>query len=391
MSFPRQTGTYHHENFTTEAETTFDIDLYYVTLGTLNESKSNAIWVLHALTGNADVLSWCALFRTPLSHTLFHAHSHTRSQRWRDLFADPKAAEQVFDPKKYFIVCANCLGGCYGSTGPLSIDPLTRKPYYHSFPLLTTRDCARAFDLLRIHLGLASVHILLAPSMGAQQGLEWACLQPAVFKNLILITGNAKNSPWAIAFNETQRMAIEADSTWRSESVDAGKEGLKAARAMAILSYRCYEGYHRAQPESDDGKREGFKAASYQRYQGEKLTRRFNAYTYVGFSRMMDSHNIARGRNVSAEEVLKTIQANTCIISVDTDILFPPQVSSLLLLLLLLLHSSLDTWLAAHAGAKIHGDAHPKLEDVQHLLPLRARRVPGRVRPAQALLPAVSQ
>ncbi len=269
--------------------------LKYSTAGVLNKERSNVVWVTHALTGSSDVLDW-----------------------WKGLFDEGS----VFDLKNNFVVCANALGGCYGSTGPLSINPETGKTFYHSFPLLTHRDIVRSFDLLREHLGLPTIHTLIGGSLGGQQVLEWALLKPDVVKHIVPIGCNVLHSPWGIAFNEAQRMAISADATWKEDSARAGVEGMKAARAIAMLSYRTHSIYGNAQGEKSGEKFDDFRAASYQRYQGDKLANRFNAFTYWTFSKAMDSHNVARGR-ASAEEVLNQLKAKTLVVGIESDILFP--------------------------------------------------------------------
>ena len=268
--------------------------LKYSTAGTLNKDRSNLVWVTHALTGSADLLDW-----------------------WKGLFDDGK----VFDLKSNFVVCANALGGCYGSTGPLSINPETGKTFYHSFPLLTHRDIVRSFDLLREHLGLHSIHTLIGGSLGGQQVLEWAIMKPEVIKHIVPIACNAWHSPWGIAFNEAQRMAITADVTWKEDSARAGVEGMKAARAIAMISYRTFSIYSKAQAEKSDERLDNFRASSYQRYQGDKLGNRFNAFTYWIYSKAMDNHNVGRGRG-AAPEALKRITAKTLVVGIESDILY---------------------------------------------------------------------
>jgi homoserine O-acetyltransferase len=150
--------------------------------------------------------------------------------------------------------------------------------------LITIRDIVRAFDLLRTELRINRVHTLLGGSLGGQQVLEWAILQPEVFQHIIPISCNAYHSPWGIAFNEAQRMAIEADPTWKENDPRAGIEGLKAARAIGMISYRQYDIYQETQREKNNEPIDGFRAATYQRYQGDKLINRFNTFTYWIFS-----------------------------------------------------------------------------------------------------------
>jgi len=269
--------------------------LAYQTWGKLNADRSNVIWVCHALTANSDVFDW-----------------------WPGLVGEGC----LFNPEEHFIVCANVLGSCYGSTGPLSINPETKAPYYHDFPDVTIRDMVRALDLLREHLGIQQIHTLIGGSVGGQQILEWAIWKPDLIQHLIPVATNAFHSAWGIAFNESQRLAIQADTTWQEKRDDAGKIGLKAARSIAMLSYRNYQTYQLTQSELNTNKIDQFLAASYQEYQGQKLVNRFNAFSYMILSKTMDSHQVGRGRG-TVEEALQHIKAKTLVIGVTSDILFP--------------------------------------------------------------------
>ena len=270
--------------------------LAYTTRGTLNADQSNVVWVCHALTGNADAGDW-----------------------WGGMVGPGK----YFDPEQYFIVCANVLGSCYGSTGPLSTNPSTKQPYYHDFPAVTVRDMVNTLDLLRQELGIEKIHTCIGGSVGGEQAVEWAILQPNLIDNLVLIAASAVASPWCIAFNEAQRMAIEADPTWTERRDDAGQAGMRAARAMAMISYRNYDTYGFTQALDNNEQLDGYKAAGYQRYQGEKLADRFNAFTYWTLSKVMDSHNVGRNRG-SILNALAQIKARTLVVGIRSDLLFPP-------------------------------------------------------------------
>lgn len=270
------------------------IEIAYHTYGTLNATGDNVIWVCHALTANSDVADW-----------------------WSGLFGEGKP----FDPSKYFIVCANILGSCYGSSGPLAENPATGKPYFSSFPMVTIRDMVKAHQLLQVHLGVKKIVLGMGGSMGGYQLMDWAIVDQSLFKNLCLLVTSAKASAWEIAIHEAQRLAIEADPTWKDDHTNAGANGLKAARGIGMLTYRNYEAFKHTQEDNEE-KLEGFKAASYIRYQGEKLVKRFNAQSYVLLSKAMDSHNLGLGRK-SVEDALQQIQAKTLIIGVDSDILCP--------------------------------------------------------------------
>ena len=188
------------------------------------------------------------------------------------------------------------LGSCYGSTNARSINPATGAPYGKDFPHLTVRDMVKAHQHLQRHLGISRIRFGIGGSMGGQQLLEWAVSDPDLFRSICVLATNAKHSPWGIAFNEAQRMAIEADPTLYTDAENAGAAGLAAARAVAMLSYRNYRTYQNSQEEDSDEVRNGFKAASYQRYQGQKLVDRFDVLSYLTLSRAMDSHNLGRGR-----------------------------------------------------------------------------------------------
>jgi homoserine O-acetyltransferase len=273
------------------------LQINYSTWGTFHPEKNNVIWVCHALTANSDVTSW-----------------------WSGLVGE----NNFFNPHDHFIICANIIGSCYGSTGPLSINPSTGKPYYLSFPQITIRDMVQAHEILRKHLGINAIHTCIGGSLGGQQALEWAIIQPVLIHNLVLLSTNAFHSPWGIAFNEAQRMAIKADATWNTNNENAGREGLKAARAIALLSYRNYHTYLHSQEETDKEKLDNYKATSYQNYQGEKLVNRFNCHSYLYLSKAMDSHHIGRART-STVAVLESIVSNTLLIGIKSDLLFPLQ------------------------------------------------------------------
>lgn len=271
------------------------IQIAYHTYGELNADRDNVVWVCHALTANSEVADW-----------------------WPGMVGD----DCLLDPRRDFIICANMLGSCYGSTYALSINPDTNTPYFHDFPEVTVQDMVRGQRLLAAELGIRKIKMVIGGSMGGQQVLEWACQAPELVECAVPIATNARHSPWGIAFNESQRMAIEADQTWKEENERAGLAGMRAARAVALLSYRNYDTYLQTQADPESEKREGFRAISYQRYQGEKLERRFDAFAYWALSKAMDSHNIGRGRG-GLEKALAGIEARVLTIGVDSDLLFP--------------------------------------------------------------------
>jgi homoserine O-acetyltransferase len=268
------------------------LEIAYHTFG--NADKP-VIWVCHALTANSDVADW---------------------------WVNTVVAGRFLDPSKYFIVCANILGSHYGTTGPLSINPQTGNPYYGTFPLITVRDTIRAHQILAAHLGIKRIKTLIGSSLGGYQAMEWAIMEPDFTKELILIATSSATTPWITAFNETQRMAIEADNTYGLPQDNAGAAGMAAARAIALLSYRGAAAYNCTQAESDDNRISEHRVCSYQRHQGNKLVARFNAYSYYRLTQMLDSHNIGRGRG-SIREALSLIKARTLLTAINSDLLFP--------------------------------------------------------------------
>jgi homoserine O-acetyltransferase len=283
-------GTFHLET----GDTIEDLEITYHTLGVLTDT-SKVIWICHALTANSDAEEW-----------------------WPGMVGDGK----FFNANDWFIVCANVIGSCYGTTGPLSVNPCLGKQYFSAFPAVTIRDMVAAHDKLRQHLGIKRIHAVIGSSIGGFQALEYAMLIPDKIEHLTLIATNCRVTPWGTAFNEAQRMAVFADRTYFDNTPAGGAEGLKAARAIALLSYRSYEGYNKTQYEDDDDTVFADRAASYERYQGKKLADRFNAYSYVIMTRAIDSHNVGRGRG-GVEHALASLKTRTLLIGIDSDILFP--------------------------------------------------------------------
>lgn len=271
------------------------LEIVYNTWGKLNSEADNVIWICHALTANSDVESW-----------------------WPGMVGKGL----LFDPEKYFIVCANVLGSCYGTTGPASENPATGKPWLKDFPLITIRDLVNVHEILRKQLNIKHIHTIIGASIGGFQSLEYCIMYPDVINRLVFLASSCKQSPWAIAFSESQRMAMEADTSFTENHPDGGKNGLKAARSIALLSYRNPAAYNLTQIEQDDEKISSFRASSYQAYQGDKLVKRFNPYSYYCLVCLSDTHNTGRGRGGTAKG-LSRIKAKTLCIGITSDILFP--------------------------------------------------------------------
>lgn len=275
------------------------ITVAYHTYGKLNANKDNCIWVCHALTADSDVAKW---------------------------WPGTVSTEGFLDPEKYFIVCANILGSCYGTTGPSSLNPATGELWLDEFPDITIRDMVHAHILLADHLGINKIISVVGSSLGGFQALEWKLTQPAKIKSLVLIATGPVATPWAIALDEAQRMAIKADKTYERKDLNDAKKGLAAARAIAMLSYRGASGYNLTQQDnSEDNDKIHFmhRAASYQQHQGKKLANRFDVFSYMTILNAFDSHNITRGRG-NCKELLSQIKSPVLTIGITTDILFPP-------------------------------------------------------------------
>lgn len=290
-----KTDLFHSKKpFTTESGKTLPgLELAYCTFGAFEKGKK-VVWVCHALTASADCADW-----------------------WPDLIGDGKA----INPEEHFIVCMNIPSSCYGSSGPMSINPDTDSPYFGAFPVFTIRDIVQATILLRAHLGIEKIHLLIGGSMGGYQCVEWAVMESDRIENLALVATAARESAWGIAIHTSQRLAIETDSTFGEKNADAGSKGLKTARAIGMLTYRNYQAFVNTQTDEDD-RIENFRSESYIHYQGEKLVKRFNAYSYFLLTKSMDSHNVARDRG-KMEDVLKKIKSKTICIGISSDNLCP--------------------------------------------------------------------
>jgi homoserine O-acetyltransferase/O-succinyltransferase len=272
-----------------------ELEIAFNTWGKLNSTGDNVIWICHALTANSDVESW-----------------------WPGMVGKGL----LFDPEDFYIVCANVLGSCYGTTGPASVNPQTGRQWLRDFPLITVRDLVNTHEILRDHLGITKIHTIIGASIGGYQALEYSVMFPKLIERLVILASGARQTPWALAFSESMRLAMEADQTFVSGDPEGGKKGLKAARSIALISYRTMAAYNHTQKEEDDDKLTGFKAASYQAYQGEKLVKRFNPYSYWCLTALSDTHNIGRGRG-GVINALNSISSQVLCVGIKSDILFP--------------------------------------------------------------------
>jgi homoserine O-acetyltransferase/O-succinyltransferase len=284
--------------FITEGGFTFPgIEIDFKTWGELNGKRDNAVVICHALTGNAAADEW-----------------------FSGLFVEGG----VLARGGYFVVCANVLGSCYGTTGPLSINPETGKPWGGDFPRITIRDMVNVHRQLLDYLGVNGVEFVIGGSMGGMQALEFGLMDDRV-KAIVPIAMGMAHSPWAIGISEAQRRAIYSDPNWRGGYYGNGTrpvQGISAARMMAMITYRTASLFNERFGRNPQEGSDTFQVESYLNYQGEKLAGRFDAVTYVRLTQAMDTHDISRGRG-SCEEVLGRLQIPALIIGIDTDVLYP--------------------------------------------------------------------
>lgn len=267
----------------------------YHTYGKLNAARDNVILICHALTANSDADDW-----------------------WHGLFG----RGDIFDWDKYFIICANNLGSPYGTSSAKQTMPDSEERYGLDFPFFTIRDTARLHLHLLEHFGIEGLKLLIGGSCGGNICQEIAYLWKKPVENMVLLCCSSRETPWAIAVHEAQRITLKSDASLQEKHENAGQAGLKACRAVAMPFYRTPASFKLRQQELDLEIVKDFRAASYINYQGDKFVKRFDAQCYYQLLYALDTHNMGRGRE-SIELALNTIEANTVVIGFDTDLLVP--------------------------------------------------------------------
>jgi homoserine O-acetyltransferase len=296
------------------------ITLAYETYGRLNKDKSNAILILHALSGDAHAAGY---------HSL-----NDRKPGWWDIMIGPQKA---FDTNKYFIICSNVIGGCKGSTGPNSINPKTGKPYGLSFPVITIKDMVNAQKHLIDYLGIKRLLSLAGGSMGGMQVLQWTVSYPDMCYSAIPIATAPYLSAQAIAFNEVGRQAILADPNWKNGNYyntnKIPSKGLAIARMIGHITYLSEESMHKkfGRRLQDKDKYSykfltEFQVESYLHHQGDSFVKRFDANSYLYITKAMDYFDISAGYK-SLVDAFKNVKAKFLVISFSSDWLFPPSQS----------------------------------------------------------------
>ena len=295
------------------------VTLAYETYGTLNETGSNAILICHALSGDAHVA----------------AHPGTEGQKpgWWDEAVGPGKA---FDTNRYFVICSNVIGGCYGSTGPSSTNPRTGHPYGLTFPVITVRDMVEAQRLLLDAIGVNELLAVAGGSLGGMQALQWSVSYPERVRSAIVLASTARVSAQCIALNEVPRQAIYADSNWNRGNYygsTAPSAGLAVARMVGHISYLSDKSMRsKFGRRLRDGQAYGFDFApefqveTYLRHHGDRFTERFDANTFLYLTKAIDYFDLSLGLP-DLSDAFRSVSARFLVLSYSSDWLYPPSQS----------------------------------------------------------------
>ena len=297
------------------------VEIAYETYGTLDADGSNAVLICHALTGDQHVAS---------------NHPRTGKPGWWTRMVGPG---KPIDPARHFVICSNVIGSCLGSSGPATVDPATGAPFGMAFPVLTIRDMVRAQAMLLDHLGVMGLRAVVGGSMGGMQALSWAATFPDRVRSCVVIASTARHTAQNIAFHEVGRQAIMADPKWRGGAYyghdDPPASGLAVARMAAHITYLSEAGLTekfgrklQARPDSPDGAKSfgfdaDFQVESYLRHQGLSFTDRFDANSYLYITRATDYFDLAEEHGGRLANAFAQSRARFCIVSFDTDWLYP--------------------------------------------------------------------
>lgn len=302
--------------------------LRYETYGTLSVTRDNAVLICHALSGDHHCAGW-------------HSPTDRKPGWWNNLIGPGKAV----DTRRFFVICANVLGGCQGSTGPSSTNPETGRPYGVTFPFVTIRDMVRAQKLLLEHLGIVELHAVIGGSMGGMQALLFGIEYPRLVRRVIPMASTARESAQAIAFNEVGRQAIMQDPAWNhgDYAKDCGpRVGLAIARMMAHITYVSDASMNRkfGRRKKDGAHADAytfepqFEVEGYLRYQGQSFINRFDANSYLYITRALDQFDLPHVYG-SLEQAFAGVEAETLVVGFTSDWLFPPEQNRAIALALL--------------------------------------------------------
>ncbi|RMD48355.1 MAG: homoserine O-acetyltransferase [Ignavibacteria bacterium] len=317
----------------TESDYIFDsgerlnnIQVAFQTYGELNASADNVILVCHALTGNSHAAGVIdeEEIENCRSHEFLSKYNRMYFNKpgWWDPLIGPG---KLFDTNRYYVICSNIIGSCYGSSGPASINESGNK-FNLSFPKTGVRDMVRIQKELLDQLNIKKIKTVVGGSLGGMQVLEWALLYPKMIESIIPVATSAAHSPWAIGLNKIAKDAIRNDPAWQNGNYTIQPlAGLSLARQAAMLSYRSMQSFNakfgRLLQQNKSGNTD-FSVVNYLNYQGEKLVNRFDANSYLYLADAMDDHDISKKRG-ELNEVLNSIDLPTLCIGIDSDILYP--------------------------------------------------------------------
>jgi homoserine O-acetyltransferase len=294
-----------------------EVTLAYETWGELDGAGENAVLIVHALTGDTHA-------------TGEPSEAYRKGGWWNPMIGSGRA----IDTERYFVVCSNVIGGCYGSTGPTSIDSETGRPYGVHFPVVTIRDMVRAQKRLLDSLGVRRLALVIGGSIGGQQALEWAVEFPGFVEKAAPVAATGALGPQGVGMSEIGRRAIMADPDWQGgDYYGTGRQpdaGLAIARMAGMITYQSAAGQWERfgrRPASRPALYEEFggrfEIESYLHYQGKDLVERFDANTYLYLSRAMDLYDVSAGYE-SEEDAYSRIEADVLFVGISSDWLFPP-------------------------------------------------------------------
>lgn len=291
-----------------------DVVVAYETYGELNREKNNAVFVCHALTGDAHAAGW---------------HEGDSKPGWWDILIGPGKA---LNSEEYFIICSNVLGGCKGTTGPLSINPVTDRPYGLDFPVITIKDMVDVQKILVDSFGISELQAVVGGSMGGMQVLQWLVSYPGMVKKAVPIATTGRSSPQQIAFNEVGRQSIISDLNWdHGDYYETGKvpsNGLSIARMIAHITYlseqSMYLKFGRDLQDKDEVTYDlnmDFQVESYLHHQGESFVKRFDANSYLYITKAVDLFDLSV--NDSLIDGFQNVDSKVLVIAIDSDWLYP--------------------------------------------------------------------
>lgn len=307
-----------------------NVNVAFQTYGKLNSEGTNAILVCHALTGNAHAAGVLEAIEHDPNHKPDFINKYSKmikdSPGWWDSLIGPY---RTIDTNKYFVVCSNIIGSCYGSTGPYSSSENQLGSYNMQLPVITVRDMVRVQKALIDYLGVNQLQMIIGGSLGGMQVLEWSVMYPGFSRTIVPIATAAKHSAWAIGFDELQRNAIMQDPLWNKGNYKSQPlNGLSLARKIAMLSYRTQSsfekkfGRERIKSTSYYKTNNYFQVQNYLSYQGKKLVERFDANTYIYLTYAMDLHDISHNRD-KIGNILHEVKCKSLCIGITSDILYP--------------------------------------------------------------------